>query len=57
MKFIVFDKDQADQVHILARSYQKKSSDSGDTSQFLTDFVNFDNIRHLILKKSFFFRE
>ena len=24
-------------------------------SQFLTDFVNFDNIYHVVLKKSFFF--
>ena len=30
MKFIIFDKDQVDQVHILARSHEKKSSDSVD---------------------------
>ena len=30
MKFIILDKDQVDQVHLLARSYEKKSSDSGD---------------------------
>ena len=33
----------------------KKRSDYGDKSQFLTDFVNFDNIYHVVLKKSFFF--
>ena len=30
MKFIILDKDQVDQVHLLARSYEKKSSNSGD---------------------------
>ena len=28
MKFRIFDKDQVDQVHILTKIYEKKSSDS-----------------------------
>ena len=30
MKFLIFDKDQVDQVHILTKIYEKKSSDSCD---------------------------
>ena len=30
MKFLILDKDQVDQVHILTESYENKSSDAGD---------------------------
>ena len=30
MKFLILDKDQIDQDHILTGSYEKKSSDAGD---------------------------
>ena len=45
------------EAHILTRSYEKEVPILVITLQFLTNFVNFDNICHVILKKSFFFRE
>ena len=35
MKFLILDKERVDQVHILKRSYERKSSDSGDYVKIL----------------------
>ena len=57
MKFIISGKDQVDQVHILARSYEKKSSDSGDYVTIPHEFRQFWQHSSFNFEKIFFFRE
>ena len=57
MKFIISDKDQVDQVHILARNYDKKSSDSGDYVTIPHEFRQFWQHSSFNFEKIFFFQE